>query len=206
MSVPLRRVRLSRPPLGRTTLLVCDLQGRFAPLFAAASPHPWASLTHTAGTLLRAAALLRLPVICTEQNPRVLLPTDAALGPLLAACGATPSPKMRFSMVPGAGEPGASAPGWDSDAFLLTGIEAHVCVLQTAQDLLAAGRAVWVVVDGVGSQRAADREVALRSLEAAGAVLTTVESVLFQLVETADHPSFRELSRIVKQHNAGTPQ
>ena len=191
---------LYRPPALSTTLLICDLQARFQPLFPS-----WPALTHTAATLLRAAALLQLPVIATEQNPRVLLATDALLSPLLADVGAIPRSKMRFSMVPCVGEEGTSDQGWKSDAFILTGIEAHVCILQTAQDLLAAGRAVYIVTDGVSSQRSADRSEALRSLERAGAVLTTTESVLFALLESADHPKFRDMSKLVKAHNAGVP-
>ena len=82
---------------------------------------------------------------------------------------------------------------------LLCGIEAHVCVLQTALDLLDKGYEVHVVVDGVSSQRPADRAVGLSRMAQSGAFLTTSEMVLFQLLKDATHPDFKEISALVKE-------
>jgi nicotinamidase-related amidase len=84
---------------------------------------------------------------------------------------------------------------------VLCGIETHVCVLNTALDLLDQGIEVHVVVDGVASQRTGDRSVALRRLEAAGAVLTTTESCMLELIEGANHPAFKSISKLLKEHN-----
>jgi nicotinamidase-related amidase len=87
--------------------------------------------------------------------------------------------------------------------FVLFGIEAHVCVQQTALDLLEQGYAVHVLVDGVSSQRAHDRAVALRRMEKAGAYLTTAESLVFMLLGGASHPQFRTIATLIKEHAAG---
>lgn len=87
---------------------------------------------------------------------------------------------------------------------VLFGIEAHVCVQQTALDLLEQGYAVHILVDGVSSQKAHDRAVALRRMEKAGAFLTTAESLVFMLMQTASHPQFKTISFLIKEH-AGEP-
>jgi nicotinamidase-related amidase len=81
---------------------------------------------------------------------------------------------------------------------LLCGIEAHICIWQTACDLVAGGRAVEVVADAVSSRRVLDREIGLRRAAEVGARLTTVETALFEMMARADDPRFRELVRIVK--------
>ncbi len=87
-------------------------------------------------------------------------------------------------------------------SVVLFGIEAHVCVQQTALDLLEQGYAVHVLVDGVSSSRAHDRAVALRRMENAGAYLTTAESLIFMMLGSAAHPHFRAISTLIKEHGA----
>ena len=84
-----------------------------------------------------------------------------------------------------------------SDTLVLFGIEAHVCVLQTALDFLRDGKTVYLVVDGVSSQRLGDRAIAIRAMETAGARLTTTESLIFLLLDTAEHPSFKAVQKHV---------
>ena len=81
---------------------------------------------------------------------------------------------------------------------LLTGIETHVCVYQTAVDLLRNGYEAHVVADAVSSRSRANREAGLRSAAAAGAGITTLEMFLFELMRTAEHPAFREVQKIVR--------
>ena len=83
--------------------------------------------------------------------------------------------------------------------LLLCGLEAHVCVLQTALDLLADGWMVYVAADAVASRSPGDKEFALRRMDSAGAVVTTTEAALFEWCETADRPEFAEISRLVRQ-------
>eukprot|EP01027_Heterolobosea_sp_BB2_P009537 GEZU01014046.1.p1 GENE.GEZU01014046.1~~GEZU01014046.1.p1 ORF type:complete len:152 (-),score=49.99 GEZU01014046.1:98-553(-) len=82
---------------------------------------------------------------------------------------------------------------------VLFGIEAHVCILQTTKDLLERGYNVHIVADGTSSQRQWDRSVAFSNLRQSGAYLTTAESVLFQLVEDATHPQFKQISALCKE-------
>ncbi|CAM9152231.1 unnamed protein product [Discosporangium mesarthrocarpum] len=93
---------------------------------------------------------------------------------------------------------GLKAPATD---FVLFGIEAHVCVTQTCLDLIEEGHRVHVVCDGVSSQKPFDRAVALQRMQKAGAFLTTAEQVVLQLLHSADHPSFKAVSSLVKQRS-----
>jgi len=82
---------------------------------------------------------------------------------------------------------------------VLTGIESHVCVLNTALDLLAADLRVYLAVDALGSRYAIDHETALRRLEKAGAILTTVETALFEWTGGSQHPRFKLVSALVQE-------
>ena len=82
----------------------------------------------------------------------------------------------------------------------MTGGEGHICILQTTLDLLKRGYAVHLCVDAIDSQRAEDKEIAMNRLMQSGAVLTTSESVLFQLLGDAKHSKFKDTQGFVKQH------
>ena len=85
------------------------------------------------------------------------------------------------------------------EQIIVTGIEAHVCVLQTALDLLNAGYEVFVPHDAVNSRRKADRKWALRRMASAGAVITTTESALFELLERCDTAEFKTVAKLIKR-------
>ena len=87
--------------------------------------------------------------------------------------------------------------------FVLFGVETHVCVLQTTLALCAAGQTVYVVVDGVSSQRTGDRRVALRRIEKAGGILTTAESLAMEILEDSKHESFRAHGKLNKEFKQG---
>jgi nicotinamidase-related amidase len=84
------------------------------------------------------------------------------------------------------------------EKIILTGIETHICVLQTAIDMKKAGYDVYVVADCTGSRRAEDRKIALMRLATEGIKLTTWESITYQLLESAEHPAFKDVLQIVK--------
>src|SRR5882672_5347024 len=134
-----------------------------------------ASLTRNIAFLLDVAKLLHVDIAATEQYPKGLGPTVA---PLAQRLPVRPE-KLAFSScaVPQLLD-GFRAKG--RTQIVLVGIEAHVCVLNTAFDLLAAGFQVYLVVDALASRYAIDRETALRRLEKAGAIVTTAETCVFE--------------------------
>jgi nicotinamidase-related amidase len=165
---------------------VIDVQERLLAVMPAAD-----AVVSRCTRLARAAAILGVRTMLTEQYPRGL----GATPPELAAALPPAATKMSFSCCGcGAFE---AALGPEIEAVLLAGLETHVCVAQTALDLLARGLAVFVAVDAVGARHAIDHETALRRLEAAGAILTTTEAAIFEWCGTAEHPRFQDVRRLV---------
>lgn len=184
-----------KPLLPKSTLLiVVDVQERLVSVM----PQPrMTDLLRAADILLGAARDLHAPVLVTEQYPAGLGPTvNALIGPLEAA-GARRLEKTRFSAV---GEPGLDSilEASRASAAVVLGMETHVCVFQTARDLTTRGIETYVVVDGVCSRREDHRETGLGLCQRAGAVLTTAESVVFDWLGDAAHPSFKALSKLVR--------
>jgi len=141
--------------------------------------------------LAEAARLLGVPSVLTEQYPRGLGTTPAPLAALLPPA----AEKLAFSCRGCQGFEAALGPG--VAAVVVAGLETHVCIAQTALDLLAAGLGVFVAVDAAASRHAIDHDTALRRLEAAGAVLATSEAVLFEWCRTAEHPQFQAVRKLV---------
>lgn len=141
--------------------------------------------------LAEAARILGVQAVLTEQYPKGLGPTPPALAALLPPAAT----KMTFSCCGCSGFDAALSP--EMSAVVLAGLETHVCVAQTALDLLARGLGVFVAVDAVTTRHSLDHEVALRRLEGAGAVLTTSEAVLFEWCRSAEHPQFQAIRRLV---------
>lgn len=192
------------PPIERLTcsqgaLLVIDVQEKLISRIADRGP-----VVANAARLVEAAGLLGMPVWATEQYPQGLGPTV----PELAGRLPRREPKTAFQCcaVPQLLE---QLYGRKVRHVTLAGIEAHVCVAQTAIELLRLGFRVQVPADAVGSRHRIDWEFALRRLECAGAVVSTTEAVLFEWVESADHPRFKAISAIVKafdRERAGGPE
>ena len=171
-------------------LAVVDIQER---LIAAvpAGPH----VVVRAARLASAARLLGAPGALTEQYPRGLGATPRALAALLPEA----HEKTAFSCC---GCPAfatlVDSPADPIHAVILCGFETHVCIAQTALDLLARGLWVFIAVDAVASRHAIDHEIGLRRLEAAGAVLTTTEAILFEWMRDAAHPEFKAVQKLVR--------
>lgn len=171
-----------------TALLVIDVQEKLVPKIRGAE-----ALVRNIAFLLDAAQLLGVPALATEQYPKGLGPTVAALRRHLPerpdkvgfSCCAVPSVVERLRH-------GGRA------KVLLAGIETHVCVLHTALDLLAQEFRVAVAVDAVGSRFAVDHDYALQRMERAGAILTTSETAVFEWLGGANHPQFKAVSRLVQ--------
>jgi nicotinamidase-related amidase len=178
-------------------LLVIDVQERINKAMADQGHVP------RIAALAQAFERLGRPVLLSEQYPKGLGPTVPELARRTASAGDGDQAhgdalvKDTFSCLRDAGIAEAlraTAPR----QVVVTGIEAHVCVAATALDLLAAGYAVHVPHDAVCSRRARDREWALHRMAAAGAVITSTESVLFEMVERCGTDEFRSIAALVK--------
>lgn len=169
-----------------TLLAVIDLQERLVPVIPGGE-----EIVARTVRLAQAAELLGVRQSLTEQYPKGL---GSSL-PVIAACLPAAEEKTAFSAA-GCGCL-AVEPGSGIESVVLAGIETHVCILQTALDLVAKGVTVFVAVDAVGSRFAIDHEVGLRRMEQAGVVLTTSESLLFEWCQGAEHARFREVRSLI---------
>lgn len=172
-----------------TALVVIDVQEKLAPLIAGHERIVW-----NIGRLLQGAKILGLPAVATEQYPQGL---GGTLAELAARIDGDIPEKLHFSCT-ACGELFTKLAERDIHKLLLCGIEAHVCVQQTALDLLAAGFRVYLAVDAIGARFDVDRDVALRRMEISGATLTTTESALFEWCEVAGTPQFKQISQLVR--------
>jgi nicotinamidase-related amidase len=157
------------------------------------------TVINTCRYMTSVAAALDIPVVGTQQYTKVFGATvpDTFADP--AALAATPIfDKKLFSML--TDDVSGKLKELNKDSYIIMGIEAHVCVQQTCLDLLEAGSDVHVIVDGVSSQQAHDRSIALQRLQSAGAFLTTAQSAAFMLVQSADHPNFKTISKLTVEH------
>lgn len=185
---PARRV--DRILLDRAQLLVVDIQERLVPKIHGAD-----GVIAKAIQMIEAAAVLDLPTTISEQYVKGLGPTDARVA--AAAATAPRFEKLTFSFCADAA---CSARLADvlRPQVLLVGIEAHVCVLQTALDLIDKQFVPVVLADAVGSRSPRDAETAIERVRGAGAVVTTVESVIFELLRESGTELFKRILPIVK--------
>lgn len=179
--------RLRRRQAG---LLVVDIQEKLLPAMAHAR-----AVVENAVRLAHGAVILGLPLWVTEQYRKGLGPTVPEVASAISDLA--PTEKLTFSA---AGAPGLSeslsARGIAD--VILCGIEAHVCVCQTALDLLDAGRRVWVVADATSSRTPENHRIGLERMRDAGAQVVSTEMVLFELLERAGTDEFKQILRWVK--------
>jgi len=185
----------------RSILVVIDLQGKLVNMV-----HRPAQVLEASRRLMRLADLFAVPVVLTEQYPKGIGPTEASIRATFDGL-ATPTfflEKTAFGCCGDAGfedllrqaRPGL-APA--RRQIVVAGIEAHVCVLQTVLELLAAGQEVHVAWDAVSGRGEEYRRHALDRMAAAGAVLTNHESVAFEWARDKNHPSFKALNALMKE-------
>jgi nicotinamidase-related amidase len=170
-----------------STLLMIDFQAKLMRAIDDA-----ATAIGNAGRILGAAQMLGVPVLFTEQNVNGL---GATVPELSSRANGPVAHKMTFDACRAAGFADMLA---DRPEVIVTGCEAHVCVLQTALGLLDAGRRVYVVRDAIGSRRAESKEAAIRRMERHGADIVTTEMVVFEWLETAEHPRFRAAAALIR--------
>jgi nicotinamidase-related amidase len=171
-------------------LLVIDIQDKLLAVMPDAD-----GLIRDVGFLIDAARLLEVPVYATEQYPKGLGPTTAEIARRLPA--SVPS-KVAFSSCGAAGLLETLRSSKRAN-IVLSGMETHVCVLHTALDLLGEGFQVFLPVDGLQARYAVDHDMALRRLEKAGSILTTVEATAFEWLGGAHHPQFKPISKLIQE-------
>ncbi len=193
-AVAVRAVEAEMLEPGAAVLLVIDVQEAFRDRV-----HGWDGLVERVDALARGCRLLDVPVLVTEQYPRGLGRTVEELDDALA--GATVLEKRTFSA--------CGAEGFDDvlaslgrRQVVLCGIEAHVCVHQTAADLLARGLSVHAALDAISSQRPEDARIGELRLLADGARASSVELALFELLGTSTASVFRDVAAVVKELHA----
>ncbi len=145
--------------------------------------------------LIKGVQILKVPIVLTEQNPRGLGPTMPELLQLMPEV--QPVTKFCFSCYQEQSFHDALTALKRKQA-LVCGIEAHICVYQTAMEMLHSGYEVQVIADAVSSRTIRNRDIALNRLQTEGAKLTSIEMVLFELLKTAESPSFRDISKVIK--------
>jgi nicotinamidase-related amidase len=170
----------------KSLLLVVDFQSRLMPAI-----DQGAAALKNASRLIEMADLVGIPIVFTEQNARGL---GATVDTLPTAKGRLMH-KMTFDAVR---EPGFLDAIPADKAIVVAGCEAHVCVQQTVLGLLDAGRKLYVVRDALGSRHPENKETAIRRMERHGAEIVTTEMVVFEWLETAEHPRFREAIALIK--------
>ncbi|MFN3077822.1 MAG: hydrolase, partial [Alphaproteobacteria bacterium] len=173
-----------------STLLIIDVQERLAPVMD--DPR---KVLRGCALLVHAATRLGIPVTITEQYPKGLGPTmfdvrdlapeGSTLVKTAFSCAAEPTVMARLDGFAAAARPGV----------VVAGIEAHVCVLQTALGLKALGREVFVVTDACSSRHAESEAAAYRRMATVGVHLVTLEMVLFEWLGGREHPAFKEIHR-----------
>ena len=168
-------------------LMLIDFQGKLMPAI-----DDGLHVVASAEKLAKVAQLLKIPVVATEQNPK-------GLGGTLDSLAAYPSrtlPKHDFDA--SRAQDFGTLLDPRRPQLVITGCEAHICVLQTALGLIDAGHEVIVVEDAGGSRRPENRAAALKRLERHGAEIVTAEMVIFEWLGSAANPAFRNALAIIK--------
>ena len=172
-----------------SVLVVIDVQGKLAGLM-----HDPGYLLHVKG-MIRAAQILGIPIILTEQAPEKIGNTISEIRELLPEN--IPIKKQTFSCC---GEPVFLETIKNSrrKQILVCGIEAHVCVYQTVRDLRTAGHDVYLVTDAVSSRSLQNTAIGIKRAEDDGATLTTLEMIITELIQSTKHPKFKEIMALLK--------
>ena len=173
-----------------TTLLIIDIQGNLAHLM-----HGKELLFKNVQKLINGIQVLGIPILRVEQNPQGLGPTIPEIADILS--NIQPISKMSFSSCRN-DDFLQALNALNRKQVLTAGIEAHVCVYQTAADLVDIGYEVQVVTDAISSRSVENKEIGLQRMRDSGVSLTSVETALFELLKVAEGEQFKEILKIVK--------
>jgi nicotinamidase-related amidase len=176
---------------GTTGLVVVDVQEGFRPVIDG-----FDAMVKNVGILAAGFGVLERPVLVSEQYPKGLGNTVAELSEQLPESGVVVE-KVRFSAC-GVEAFDEALDAADCRAWVVCGIETHVCVNQTVHDLLARGYEVHVAEDAVSSRAPANRRIGMEKMLAAGARATSAETALFEMLEEAGSAEFKSISKLVR--------
>ncbi|MFH1370228.1 MAG: hydrolase [Planctomycetota bacterium] len=171
-------------------LVVVDVQGKLAQLM-----HDKENLFKNIRILIQAAKILNIPIQWCQQVPSALGPTVPEIAELLT--DNQPINKLSFSCV-GCEEFNKELDRLGRKQVLLCGIETHVCVYQTAVDLLCKGYEVEVIADAVSSRKLDNKQIGLNRMAAEGVRISSTEMALFEILRSADNPRFKQIAKLVK--------
>ena len=171
-------------------LVVVDIQGKLAQLI-----HDRQALFKNIQILITAAKILNIPILWTQQCPESLGPTVPEVAELLI--DNEPIKKAAFSCC-GSEQFNAKLNNLARQQVLLCGIEAHVCIYQTAVDLLRKGFNVNVIADAVSSRKLDNKQIAISTMADDGVNISSVEMALFELLKNAEHPKFKQITKLIK--------
>jgi nicotinamidase-related amidase len=171
-------------------LTVVDVQGKLAQLM-----HGRDALFKNIQILVQAAKILEIPILWCQQRPDALGPTVPEIAQHLTDI--EPINKVAFSCC-GAEEFNAGLKELGRNQVVLCGIETHVCIYQTAIDLLRLDFNVSIIADAVSSRTLENKQIALNLMAAEGAKISSTEMALFELLKTAEHPKFRQIAKLIK--------
>ena len=171
-------------------LVVVDVQGKLAQLMQNRE-----DLFRNISILIKAAKILNIPILWCQQKPSALGPTVPEIAELLVDYESFD--KLSFSCC--GHEPFNTALNkLNRKQILLCGIEAHVCIYQTALDMMKAGFCVETIADAVSSRTSRNKQIALEKLKTAGAGISSTEMAIFELLKTAEHRHFKAIAKLVK--------
>ena len=171
-------------------LVVVDVQGKLAQLM-----YEKEVLFKNIQILIKAAKILNIPILLSQQCPESLGPTIPEIAQLLKDC--EPINKSAFSCC-GEENFNTRLNETSRNQVLLCGIETHVCIYQTAIDLLRKGFSVIVSADAVSSRSRENKKIAIKRMALEGVKISSTEMALFELLKTAEHPQFKNISRLIK--------
>ncbi len=173
-------------------LIVVDIQQKLLPPI-----HQKEQLVRNSQLLIRLAGVLKIPAVVTTQHakglgntvPEIasLLPETVAIDKLCFSCFGSDAFASALKRLPG-----------DRTTLLLCGMEAHICVMQTALDALRGGYVVHVASDGVSSRSEYNWKVGLERMHAAGAIMSSTETIIYELLRSSGNPSFKEMLPYLK--------
>jgi nicotinamidase-related amidase len=176
--------------IGNCCLVVVDVQGKLAQLM-----HGQQALFENIQILIKAAKILDIPILWCQQCPDSLGLTISEIAELLT--DNEPINKASFSCC-GEDAFNTKLQALNRRQILLCGIEAHVCIYQTAVDLLHKGYEANVIADAISSRTLDNKNIAISRMAAEGIKVSSTEMVLFELLKTAEHPHFSQIAKLIK--------